>query len=216
MVRLPAFCSNCGAVFPSAYAVEDSKHLELKGCVSQCPSCGIMGRVPDGVYDFVEDAITLLSGPESTKEELARFAEIVERARRENLSPEAFGVEVRRDAPAYVAIADQLASSERRQSHRDYLMILLAAIMAIQECPADQLPATPEQVIEQVCQLPASDSPSSENTHAGEEAAHLSSAPLPPSGGDSESSPKPHPFEGTFRRCQSCGGLEKDSVHIRK
>lgn len=49
--------------------------FENKTVEVPCPRCGGTGYVPDGVYNFTDNAIELVEGPESTVTDLKRLAE---------------------------------------------------------------------------------------------------------------------------------------------
>ncbi len=61
MPALPAICNNpdCGAIFPSGFAVEGGGSMSVVGCSSgPCPQCGNMGRVPNGEYGSVANQLS--------------------------------------------------------------------------------------------------------------------------------------------------------------
>src|SRR5438128_1541194 len=82
MNEIPAKCGNCGYLFPGGWGLDpgdtgiEATMTVSSGPVSKaCPWCDRkMGRLLAGEYNFVKDTITLLSGPDSTKEELKHLA----------------------------------------------------------------------------------------------------------------------------------------------
>jgi hypothetical protein len=72
MPLMPAICDNCGAVFSSGVMGSDgASHITFANCTAgPCPRCGGMGHIPDGVYNFIGNAIEFLSGPQRTIDEL--------------------------------------------------------------------------------------------------------------------------------------------------
>jgi hypothetical protein len=58
--------------------------------------------------------------------------------------------------------------------------------------------------------------PDGDSNNAGEEAEIPTSTPRAAGGSGDDTSPEPHGFVGSFRRCQSCGRLEKDAVHVNR
>jgi rubredoxin len=83
MREIPAKCGYCGYLFPSGYGfdpggtgVETSmKGWENAPVSTPCPMCRKRkGRVLEGEFRFAKDAITLLSGPDSTVDDLERLA----------------------------------------------------------------------------------------------------------------------------------------------
>jgi hypothetical protein len=51
-----------------------------------CPKCGGYGHFPDGVYDFINDTIRIISAPQRTFEELSRLTEILVEAKEKQQS----------------------------------------------------------------------------------------------------------------------------------
>ena len=86
----PAKCRQCSMVFPApGFFFSNSTNITLKGTSgSPCPYCGGFYDILDGVYDFVGDAITLLSGPDATLQVLRRAAIIVRDSQAAGESPE--------------------------------------------------------------------------------------------------------------------------------
>jgi hypothetical protein len=69
MPMMPAICETCNATFPSGFFFSNATEIYLEGnTAGPCPKCGGMGRIPDGLYDFVGSSIRLLTGPARTVE----------------------------------------------------------------------------------------------------------------------------------------------------
>jgi ribosomal protein S27AE len=47
--RLPAFCPNCGAVFPSVIAIGGGSGV-VRGNLQNCPFCGAMAQIADATF----------------------------------------------------------------------------------------------------------------------------------------------------------------------
>jgi hypothetical protein len=80
MIHVPAFCDNCGNVFPSGMVFENVIGVTMSGNKSQCPRCGFLARIPDGVFNFYQNAIEVLNAPETTKRDLQIFRQIIQNA----------------------------------------------------------------------------------------------------------------------------------------
>ncbi|MBF4692021.1 hypothetical protein [Fusibacter ferrireducens] len=77
-MHMPAFCDNCGAIFKSGFEFENCRLISLRGNKSgPCPSCGGMGHIPDGVFNFLDGTIELLSGPYVSQMELERLSSVI-------------------------------------------------------------------------------------------------------------------------------------------
>ena len=76
MLNIPAVCNQCKNFFPGDTVSENSTNVIFENkTVGPCPRCGGTGTVPDGVYNFYDNVIELVSGPESTVADLKRLAE---------------------------------------------------------------------------------------------------------------------------------------------
>ncbi len=76
MLNIPAVCNDCKNFFPSEDISENSTNVIFDNkTVGPCPRCGGTGHVPDGVYNFYDKVIELVSGPDSTVADLQRLAE---------------------------------------------------------------------------------------------------------------------------------------------
>jgi hypothetical protein len=86
MSYLPAFCDNCGTIFPSGFSFGGNAiNISFKDCKSgPCPRCGQYGHVPDGVYNFIENTIELISGPDATIKDIKKLASILDSAQKNN------------------------------------------------------------------------------------------------------------------------------------
>lgn len=80
-MKIPAFCDNpdCKAIFPSVFEVNQSNSISFFGCKSgPCPNCGGVGHIPDGTFDFVNNAIKILSAPDRTVQELKNLSQFID------------------------------------------------------------------------------------------------------------------------------------------
>ena len=76
MLNIPAVCNECKNFFPSDPVSENTTNVVFENkTVGPCPRCGGTGQVPDGVYNFFDNVIELVSGPDSTVADLQRLAE---------------------------------------------------------------------------------------------------------------------------------------------
>jgi hypothetical protein len=107
MPPIPAFCRSCGRAFASGIFAENVRGLTLSGNTSQCPYCGGIGDIPDGVFDVFDDVIRVVSSPSWTVDRLNRLAGKLSKAREQKASPEAVAEIVDKEDP-------QLASVFRR------------------------------------------------------------------------------------------------------
>src|SRR6266511_6377157 len=182
MPQLPAFCEKCGTAFPSGFAGSGGAVLTFVGNRSgPCPNCGApWGRVPDGMFQFFDEAISILSASGATQQQLSNLAAILQRARAERASPVEVANRVEQEQPAFRVLADFI----RRRSFSDWIgfLVLLLTLVNMLERPAvrvtiQQQNPPIEQIIDQVIkELPRSQ----EHTPATPHRRYLRSAGISP------------------------------------
>jgi hypothetical protein len=87
MPDVPAVCDNCGTVFPSGiYASDGATAITLEGNRSRCPVCGHWARVPDGLFNFLDNTIEVVQAPDQTMDDLSRFGAILRNLRERDAS----------------------------------------------------------------------------------------------------------------------------------
>ncbi|MGG0719820.1 SEC-C metal-binding domain-containing protein [Robertmurraya massiliosenegalensis] len=131
MPHMPAVCNTCGTIFNSGIFVENSS-VTLSGNKSgPCPSCGGWGHIPDGVFNFIGNAIEVLSAPERTVKELQRFSEILQLAQKHETTLEQIEEEIQEETPQLISILDLLPRN-REELRADLGIFITCLIMIIQ------------------------------------------------------------------------------------
>ncbi len=127
MPHVPAVCDNCGAVFPSGFFIGgDAIDTTFAGNTSgPCPNCGSTGHTPDGTFNFTEDTIQLLQGPQRTVFELERLAEILREANQRNANFEEVRLIIEQKTPEFAMLANLLPRT------RSELYAFIAIILTI-------------------------------------------------------------------------------------
>lgn len=125
MVQIPAICHTCGAVYPSGIDVVGGGGT-FAGNRSQCPRCGAMGSIPDGVYDVVGDSIRVLAASEISRRELERIAKVFGELRDREATPEEVRQAIQDEAPSLSPIVEKFGP----KTFGDWIA-LLALIVAI-------------------------------------------------------------------------------------
>lgn len=138
-IAMPAFCTKCENVFSSGFIFGGtSRNITLQGNLASCPKCGGIGIVPDGTYDFIEDTIHILSGPETTLDSLRRLKSILEKAKEEDREPQEVAATIKREIPEQSLIADNL-EKEKKDKFRFQITLMVAivgiVISAVMEAP---------------------------------------------------------------------------------
>jgi hypothetical protein len=67
--------------------------------IGPCPSCGGVGAVPDGVYKYADQFISLINGPLATIEMLTRVEALIMKAREANKSKDEIIDEIDKKIP---------------------------------------------------------------------------------------------------------------------
>lgn len=129
-MRVPAVCDNCGTIFPSGFGMENSTNISFSGCsAGPCPTCGGIGHIPDGVYNFIDNTIEFLSGPQRSITELKRLAALLERAKFSNATPQAIAQEIDESIPELSSIKDWLPKT--RSELYTFITLLIAILTLI-------------------------------------------------------------------------------------
>ena len=156
MPSVPAFCDTCGTVFNSGIFVENSTNISFSGNRSgPCPSCGGMGHVPDGVFNFIGNTIEILSAPERTIKELTRFAQILQEAKEKAETRAQVVSRIEKELPSLSGLVKLLP--ENKSELYGFLALVLAAIPLFSQTPPAQNSTTINvtQVIQQVIAEPS-------------------------------------------------------------
>ena len=111
MALVPVFCDHCGTLFATgSFIGGDATGVTFEDCgFGPCPTCGQMGRVLDGTFEFIGDTINVLSAPEWSLEKLGWLQQRIEAAQRGQASPEQVVDEVAAEAPELRALIGNLS-----------------------------------------------------------------------------------------------------------
>ncbi|MGG0176442.1 SEC-C metal-binding domain-containing protein [Gottfriedia acidiceleris] len=126
MNQVPAFCDNCGNIFPSGIAFENSMGITMIGNKSQCPKCGFMARIPDGVFNFYNNAIEVLQATETTIKDLQKFFTIIQTANKEESTSQEVKQEIENEVPKLSFLAKYLPQNAKELG--PYLYVIVAII----------------------------------------------------------------------------------------
>ena len=79
MPRVPAYCPNCGAVFPGPVGLGPGARVILQNVITNCPFCGSNAEM-EGEFRGTENAIQVIRSSVITPDALRAFAEILKDA----------------------------------------------------------------------------------------------------------------------------------------
>lgn len=135
MTSFVAFCENpkCGAVFeaPNLVGGKGNATIHMMNTkVGPCPVCDSYGLIPDGVYQYANQAVSLLTGPETSVHVLRQVHEILKRAKSKSEDKEAVLKEVEAVSPQ---TAQTLQQAPESSNYLQWITVLIALIaLAIQ------------------------------------------------------------------------------------
>jgi hypothetical protein len=76
---VPAVCDTCGTIFPSGIGMSGGSLTIVGSTAGPCPACGGRGSIPDGLYEFVGETLSIVST--WPRERVERVAAALEAAR---------------------------------------------------------------------------------------------------------------------------------------
>jgi hypothetical protein len=127
MPPLPAICQTCGTIFRSGFWVDDSINVTMSGNLAgPCPQCGQMGRIPDGLFNFIGEAVEVIESPGITTSRLQELIDLVRGlAIDSSMTPEQVADAVAEKAPGLGAVLKKYLVP---QSAADFYAMLAALI----------------------------------------------------------------------------------------
>lgn len=135
MTSFVAFCENpkCGAVFevPNLVGGPGNVTIHMTNTRAEpCPVCGSTGLIPDGVYQYANHAVSLLTGPETSVRVLRQVHEILKRAKSKFENKKAVLKEVEAVSPQ---AAQALQQAPEISNYLHWITVLIALVaLAIQ------------------------------------------------------------------------------------
>lgn len=144
MPRLPAFCSSCGAIYPSPLGSSGPAELTALDVPVPCPRCGESGHVPVEVYRRTRDLLAVLTKPQTGAELRSGLREVALEAREEPPAPEDLRYRVGRLGPEAEAVVSLLPRDA--EDVRPFSGLLLAAVETAGEAAPD--PPEPAALVE--------------------------------------------------------------------
>lgn len=154
MPNMPAICDTCGTAFKSGLVIEASRNVTLSGnTAGPCPNCGNMGHIPDGVFNFIGDAIEILKAPQITIQELMKFSRILQSAKKNNTPPERLREEIQQTTPELNSLFDLQQANQGviNQSLQFWITTILAILqLVISFSQAEEKPQQPQEIIQKI------------------------------------------------------------------
>lgn len=157
MPALPVVCDSCHTVFATT-AFGGSGQVTMIGCgAGPCPSCGGMGTIPNGTYEFIDNWIAVLRTSGIGAVQLARLISILDAGRANQAEAEDISQAVAKEVPELQELTDSLPKS--RKELYQVLALLLALLTFFSQCSTK--PTPPITINQFINSMPtaASDSP---------------------------------------------------------
>jgi hypothetical protein len=128
-MEFPAFCPECGAIFPSGFSFGGQvRGVTMSGNKSKCPACGAWADIPDGVFDITDGVIEILSGPAITRQRLEALRDVLLQVKQGGTSSEQaieqLEAQVPELAPFWLRIAQNPAVTA-------WLVVLLTTVLLL-------------------------------------------------------------------------------------
>lgn len=126
-MRIPATCLTCNFIFPSAFNL--SGRFTIRGCTTNCPRCGSLAQVWDGVFDAAENILNIVQMSAFTQEQIDSFLTQSRLALSGQISLEQLEERSRKIDPNLGKAAEEI-----RKSGPVMTFLLLLFIFAFESC----------------------------------------------------------------------------------
>jgi len=103
-MRLPVHCPTCGGVFLSRGYNISGRNISLWGNIESCIFCGADARLSEGVFNIAEDAVEILTAPETTLEAFKKMRALVADVSAGRITPEEARVQAEAIRPGFGSV----------------------------------------------------------------------------------------------------------------
>ena len=111
MTRVPAYCENCGAIFPAPVGLGAGSKIILKNVVTNCPFCGSLAQL-DGEFEGAGNAIRIIRSKNITPQNLKAFAALLRDAYQKKTSVEETKQQAAKIDPALGEAIESISKSK--------------------------------------------------------------------------------------------------------
>jgi len=137
MSTFVAFCENpaCGAIFPAPniFGGEGTATIQMtNNRYGPCPSCGGLGRIPDGLYQYANHVVEFLRGPQESLAALRKVQALLGEFRAKDLPRDEVLNQVRDVAPRVASAMEKVPSIAITQQWMQILIALVTLAILIQ------------------------------------------------------------------------------------
>lgn len=148
IVQLVALCPDCGSLSRPPFNFENIEVMQISNVSVQCPFCGGMARLNDGVFSIAKDTIEVIKAGHVTKEILLKMKDLVEKAQRGDMTFDEFAIRANSINPL---IGELVQKSRGKIAFATLLLMLL--IILQKSCSIDinfNVNLDANQLVEQV------------------------------------------------------------------
>lgn len=124
MASFSAYCSNCGLIFKSGVSIKGKAKIIMKDNLADCPRCGNIASIPDGLYEIMDGTIKLLQGYPFSYDRISLFKNIIKACRDEKLNYNQIQEKINKEAPEIKPVVEKLPKT--RNDIFNYLSLLIA------------------------------------------------------------------------------------------
>ena len=107
----------------------NATNITLSGNRETCPRCNALAITAEGVFSSVDNTLKLISGPDVTVQLLSKFADLLQKARADNIP----GDELEKKADALDERLGDVVRSAKRQPSLMWT-ILLVVVLVLHAC----------------------------------------------------------------------------------
>ncbi|MEY9232921.1 putative C2H2 Zn-finger protein [Bradyrhizobium japonicum] len=133
MPNVPAYCPNCGAIFPAPISLGGGARIVIENCVTNCPRCGHIASM-DGEFVGLENAIHIIRSASVTPERLQAFAKLLRDVYDQKVPLEEAKGRAENIDPALGKAVDSLQNSGSKGALK---ALVVGLIFALSQCKYD-------------------------------------------------------------------------------
>ena len=135
MATLPVFCNSCDAVWGARNVIggTGAAGIEIRNvAVGPCPKCGGTGNVPDGLYNLMDDTLTVVQSAGLPPTTLQNLISLLESLSRGEITEEQVAERVEDEVPDLAPIVNVYLQKPDRLR---WIMVLIAVLTVLMQGP---------------------------------------------------------------------------------
>jgi hypothetical protein len=134
MAKIIAYCANpsCGLPFETTSLIEMSNNIqvELRNVgMGDCPRCGSVGRIQNGLYEYFDDAISLIKNTPISIDKLRELEEKINELKASSVSRQYVIDEVKKISQPYASLIEKAPASSFHNWIATIVCLITVAIL---------------------------------------------------------------------------------------